>query len=108
LNIQEGKLCQPWFNANYFQCIVHPVYDGGLPAVSELKLRFKEGGAFEFSTIYRQLRERISETGELPQELEPLPAYSPPTVPILPQPDEAPPAYEEVVGTQPSSSTNVQ
>ncbi|RKP10279.1 hypothetical protein THASP1DRAFT_27917 [Thamnocephalis sphaerospora] len=77
LNIQEGKLYQPWFDANYFRCMVDPVHGGGLPAASELKLRFKEGGAFEFSTIYRQLRDRMAETGELAKELESLPAYSP-------------------------------
>ncbi|KAI8048998.1 hypothetical protein BDF22DRAFT_623418 [Syncephalis plumigaleata] len=59
LNINQGKLTQPWFNANYYSCIVEPVYQGGLPAPSHVKLYFTEGGAFEFTTIYRQLRERM-------------------------------------------------
>lgn len=25
LNINQGKLTQPWFNANYYSCIVEPV-----------------------------------------------------------------------------------
>ncbi|RKP24268.1 hypothetical protein SYNPS1DRAFT_17457, partial [Syncephalis pseudoplumigaleata] len=44
LHINQGKLTQPWFNANYFSCLVEPVYHGGLPAPSQVKLYFNEGG----------------------------------------------------------------
>ncbi|RIA93506.1 hypothetical protein C1645_762169 [Glomus cerebriforme] len=79
LNLKEGKLQQPWFGANYYQAIVTPVPNGGLPAPGQLKITFKEGGGFEFSTVYKELMLRLFENeGTAPVEhTEPLPIYTP-------------------------------
>ncbi|RHZ57720.1 hypothetical protein Glove_384g63 [Diversispora epigaea] len=79
LNLKEGKLQQPWFGANYYQAIVIPVLNGGLPSPGQLKITFKEGGGFEFSTYYNEMISRLSETeGTIPIEhAEPLPTYTP-------------------------------
>jgi hypothetical protein len=77
-NVRNGKFVQPWLVANYYECIVLPVPNGGIPAHMEGSFSFTKGGAFEFSTIYRQIMERLQETGEVPTVAEPLPAYEPP------------------------------
>jgi len=79
LNLKEGKLQQPWFGANYYQAVVTPVLSGGLPAPGQLKVTFKEGGGFEFSTVYKDLMLRLFENeGTVPVEhTEPLPMYTP-------------------------------
>ncbi|CAG8483252.1 10027_t:CDS:2 [Funneliformis mosseae] len=78
LNMKEGKLQQPWFGANYYQAIVTPVPNGGLPAPGQLKVTFKEGGGFEFSSHYNSLMLRLFENeGSLVEHTEPLPTYTP-------------------------------
>ncbi|RKO85481.1 hypothetical protein BDK51DRAFT_32465 [Blyttiomyces helicus] len=78
-NLRDGKLYQPWFDANRYEANVIPVPNGGLSQPGRIKWAFKEGGGFEFSSIFMQLRSRI--TGEsLPQE-EPLPLYDPSNAP---------------------------
>jgi len=79
LNLKEGKFQQPWFAANYYQAIVIPVPNGGLPAPGQLKITFKEGGGFEFSTTFKNLMLRLFENeGTAPVEhTEPLPIYTP-------------------------------
>ncbi|GES86739.1 WW domain binding protein-2 [Rhizophagus clarus] len=75
----EGKFQQPWFGANYYQAVVTPVLNGGLPAPGQLKVTFKEGGGFKFSTVYKNLMLRLFENeGTAPVEhTEPLPMYTP-------------------------------
>ncbi|CAG8586944.1 882_t:CDS:2 [Diversispora eburnea] len=78
LNLKEGKLQQPWFGANYYQAIVIPVLNGGLSSPGQMKITFKEGGGFEFSTYYNEMISRLSETeGTIPEHAEPLPTYTP-------------------------------
>ncbi|GBB89486.1 hypothetical protein RclHR1_16190005 [Rhizophagus clarus] len=79
LNLKEGKFQQPWFGANYYQAVVTPVLNGGLPAPGQLKVTFKEGGGFKFSTVYKNLMLRLFENeGTAPVEhTEPLPMYTP-------------------------------
>ncbi|KAI9091842.1 hypothetical protein DFS34DRAFT_653300 [Phlyctochytrium arcticum] len=73
-NLKQGQLYQPWFDSNRYEATVEPVPNGGLSAVGHLKLTFKSGGGFEFSSMFMQLRSRL--TGEtLPHE-EALPLYS--------------------------------
>ncbi|KAG9295478.1 hypothetical protein G9A89_013507 [Geosiphon pyriformis] len=79
MNIREGSFQQPWFGANYYKCIVIPVPDGGMSSPGELKFIFKEGGGFEFTSVYSQLINRLAELeGSTPPEtLEQLPQYTP-------------------------------
>jgi len=80
LNLKEGKLQQPWFAANYYQGHVMPVHGGGLTVPGQLKITFKEGGGFEFSTMYNEALQRMLEADGTapPEHLDPLPVYSPP------------------------------
>lgn len=105
-----------WFSANAFIGIVTPVKNGGIPHYAELKLIFKEGGAFEFYNTYTALLDRLHATqgdGAV-EHLEDLPRYSHDRAPqgeaatehtgdenegsgqdsIVP--DELPPAYDDV------------
>ncbi|CAG8589021.1 4142_t:CDS:2 [Paraglomus brasilianum] len=79
MNLREGKLQQPWFGANYYQALVHPVEGGGMPCPGGLKITFKEGGGFEFSTIFNEVKNRLyeSEGHAPPDTIEPLPLYTP-------------------------------
>ena len=67
-----------------------PVPGGGIPRPERplpLKLTFKEGGAFDFSTTYEQIKETLSQamavardsgrpvSGDIDVDLEQLPAY---------------------------------
>ncbi|KAI9279026.1 hypothetical protein BC943DRAFT_284343 [Umbelopsis sp. AD052] len=92
LSLKSCKYEQPWFAANYISGHVLPVAGGGLSQPGQLKLIFKEGGGFEFYSIFRELLERIDETNEVPQHLEALPTY---TASGSVAPGEMPPAYTE-------------
>lgn len=52
--------------------------DGGIPDYAELKLTFKDGGAFEFYDVYTSLLDRLQdgEDGAPVEHLEDLPVYS--------------------------------
>lgn len=73
--------------------VVQPVSNGGLPSVAsaiELKLIFKDGGAFDFYTIFERVKERFLQalenaraSGRVAEgtvHLEDLPAYEEPPV----------------------------
>ena len=72
------RLIVAWFSANAFIGTVTPVKNGGIPHYAELKLIFKEGGAFEFYNTYTSLLDRLhASQGEGGVEhLEDLPRYS--------------------------------
>ncbi|KAJ8661806.1 hypothetical protein O0I10_002615 [Lichtheimia ornata] len=74
-NLRNWKLEQPWFSANYITSTLIPVPGGGLPRAGNLTLTFTEGGAIEFTSVYRTLLERLAVDGTTE---EPLPAYEPP------------------------------
>lgn len=102
-----------WFSANAFVGTVTPVKNGGIPHYAELKLVFKEGGAFEFYNTYTALLDRLQATqGEgAVDHLEDLPLYSHDGIQVEDAreivgevegsghgsvPDELPPAYDDV------------
>ncbi|KAI8816963.1 uncharacterized protein EV422DRAFT_543731 [Fimicolochytrium jonesii] len=73
--LKEGKFQQPWLQSNYYEATVQPIPNGGLTLPGRAKFSFKEGGGFEFSSMFMQLRSRL--TGDtLPHE-ESLPMYTP-------------------------------
>ncbi|KAI9018000.1 hypothetical protein CLU79DRAFT_706275 [Phycomyces nitens] len=76
---KNWKLEQPWFGANYISGTLVPVPGGGLSKNGKLVLTFREGGAIQFTAMYRELLERMGETGQTPQHCEPLPAYEGPS-----------------------------
>ncbi|KAI8145109.1 hypothetical protein BJV82DRAFT_604970 [Fennellomyces sp. T-0311] len=71
---KNWKLEQPWFSANYISGTVVPTPGGGLQRAATMTLTFTEGGAIEFTNIYRSLMERMAAGGME----EPLPVYQPP------------------------------
>ncbi|OLL22440.1 UPF0664 stress-induced protein [Neolecta irregularis DAH-3] len=114
--IQDGRLYQPWLGANYYECAVQPVANGGLPSVMAItKFTFNNGGAFEFQTKFSELQERIHAMGGDASQihhLEDLPVYAvlgqnessliPESISRTqeneaPPPMDAPPAYDDAV-----------
>jgi len=100
----------PFFGANVFAGELRPVPGGNIPAHHALvviKMTFKEGGAFDFSTTYERLKEQMLQalsiaredggtrgpgTGGLPNaNLEQLPAYEESGTSPLPPSNVAPP-----------------
>jgi hypothetical protein len=90
---------------------VQPVPGGNIPPASsaiELKLVFKDAGAFDFSTTFERVKERVTQAVENAGasaaqnvHLEDLPAYEAPPSPLAdgdriapPPPVDAPPGYE--------------
>ncbi|KXS20913.1 hypothetical protein M427DRAFT_51869 [Gonapodya prolifera JEL478] len=72
-NISEGKFVQPMFDANRFECSVAPVLNGGLESPANVKMAFKNGGAYDFYTTLTTLTAQL--------ELEPPPDEALPSYP---------------------------
>ena len=101
-NLQDTHVAAPFFGPNAWLAVLQPVNGGGIPphhAFVKLKMTFKEGGAFDFSSTYERIKETLSQVSEQAREngrpvdlstvdLEQLPAYEevaaavPTTVPI--------------------------
>ncbi|KAL2000413.1 hypothetical protein VTN02DRAFT_3097 [Thermoascus thermophilus] len=96
LNLHDSHVSAPFFGPNVWTALVQPVSGGGippsLPAV-QLKMTFKEGGAFDFHSNFERIKERLRQAVEYAQEsssgspgavnyshvhLEELPAYDGP------------------------------
>lgn len=82
MSCRNGTLVQPWFDANRYEANVTPVPNGGLAIPGTVKWGFKEGGGFEFASVFLQLRGRIATGAAGPnsvrcQEEEALPLYTP-------------------------------
>ncbi|KAF1930032.1 uncharacterized protein M421DRAFT_383306 [Didymella exigua CBS 183.55] len=92
LNVADSRVTAPWFGANKWEALVHPVTGGGIPpahAELDCTIEFKEGGAFDFHNTFERLRERLRQTIDVAREsggdeslaaagvggLEDLPAY---------------------------------
>lgn len=67
LNIRDSHVSAPFFGPNVWTALVQPVAGGGispsLPAV-QIKVTFKEGGAFDFHTNFERIRERLEQAVE--------------------------------------------
>jgi len=110
--------CSAWFSANAFVATITPVPNGGIPHYAELKLVFKEGGAFEFYNTYTAILDRLHAQGgtEIVEHLEDLPQYtkgtedvphgegSEPTEsqdpPVPDDHDDLPPSYDQVASDE--------
>ncbi|KAJ5297570.1 hypothetical protein N7508_007819 [Penicillium antarcticum] len=95
LSVKDSHVSAPFFGPNVWTALVQPVSGGGispsLPAV-QLKVTFKEGGAFDFHTNFERIKERLEQAVENGSEgtrgqrnvdlsavhLEELPAYEAP------------------------------
>lgn len=71
LNVADSRVTAPWFGANKWEAIIQPVQGGGIPpqhAELDLVLEFKEGGAFDFASIFERLKERLRQAMEIARE----------------------------------------
>ncbi|SZF00747.1 unnamed protein product [Blumeria hordei] len=108
LNLQDTYVHAPFFGANYWVGLCKPVPGGGVPPphpVVDVKLTFREGGAFQFHSIFEQIKERLNQTCATAHEnfrqgvdfsyvdLEPLPVYRPS------REDDIPPALTSLNNT---------
>ena len=66
LSLHDSHVTAPWFGPNVWAAALQPTQEGGIPVPSsgavDLKLTFKDGGAFDFQTKYEQIRERLQQT----------------------------------------------
>ncbi|TAQ87408.1 hypothetical protein B7494_g4267 [Chlorociboria aeruginascens] len=130
LNLQDTFVRAPFFGPNYWVALCTPVPEGGIPPVHhsvELRMTFREGGAYDFQNTFEQIKERLHETYMVAVEngqrqadvdlenvgLEQLPAYEQPKSNPVPAaagaagssvPAEPPPDYEEVQAQAVSAS----
>lgn len=69
LNIHDSHVTAPFFGPNVWMALLQPVQGGGItvPAtgVVEIKLTFKEGGAFDFHTQFEKVKERLQQAVEV-------------------------------------------
>jgi hypothetical protein len=69
INLHDSHVTAPFFGPNVWTASLQPVNGGGIPTpaggVVELKLTFKEGGAYDFHTRYEQVRERLQQALEV-------------------------------------------
>ncbi|KAH7342936.1 hypothetical protein BKA65DRAFT_526910 [Rhexocercosporidium sp. MPI-PUGE-AT-0058] len=71
LNLQDTFVRAPFFGANYWVALCKPVAGGNIPpthAAIELRFTFREGGAFDFHTIFEQIKERLYQAYTVAQE----------------------------------------
>lgn len=89
LHLSDSYVRAPFFGANYWAATLRPVAGGGIPAphpLLDLRLTFREGGAFDYHSVFEQLKERVAQAAQLARDagaevdlrnvhLEQLPAY---------------------------------
>ena len=71
LNLHDTRVSAPFFGPNVWSGILQPVAGGGIPPVHayvELKMVFKDGGAFDFHSKYEQVKERLQQAVEIARE----------------------------------------
>ena len=104
LSLLDTYVRAPFFGANYWMASVRPVSGGGIPPqhpIVELKLTFREGGAFDWHTCFEGAKDRLHYAREMAGEqgrqvdpsdinLEQLPAYEAATE----LHDDLPPSFE--------------
>lgn len=71
LNLHDTHVQAPFFGPNVWTAIVQPVPGGNIPAAHaalELKVTFKDGGAYDFSQGYERIKERLQQAIETARE----------------------------------------
>lgn len=67
LNLHDSHVSAPFFGPNAWTVLAQPVSGGGIPAslqLVELKITFKEGGAFDFHTHFERIKDRLQQAVE--------------------------------------------
>ena len=71
LNLQDTHVSAPFFGPNVWSGILLPVTGGGLPAQHayvEIKMVFKDGGAFDYHSNYERVKETLTNAIETARE----------------------------------------
>jgi hypothetical protein len=71
LNLHDTHVTAPFFGPNVWSAIVQPVPGGNIPpehAALELKMTFKDGGAFDFHSTYERIKERLQQAVDVARE----------------------------------------
>lgn len=71
LNLHDTHVSAPFFGPNVWSALLQPVAGGGIPpqhAAVELKMVFKEGGAFDFHSNFERIKERLQQAVEVARE----------------------------------------
>lgn len=71
LNLHDTHVSAPFFGPNVWIALVQPVSGGGIPPslhAVQLKVTFKEGGAFDFHANFERIKERLRDAVEVSQE----------------------------------------
>ncbi|KAI9770180.1 MAG: hypothetical protein M1835_006597 [Candelina submexicana] len=71
LNLHDSHVSAPFFGPNVWTAVLQPVPGGGIPpthAVVEIKMTFKEGGAFDFHSNFERIKERLQQAVETARE----------------------------------------
>ena len=67
LHLQDTRISAPFFGPNVWQGLLKPVTGGGVPAQHpfvELKMTFREGGAFDFHSTFERIRDSLLQAVE--------------------------------------------
>ncbi|KAI9877162.1 MAG: hypothetical protein M1830_004644 [Pleopsidium flavum] len=71
LNLHDTHVSAPFFGPNVWTGILQPVVGGGIPPIHayvELKMVFKDGGAFDFHSKFERVKERLQQAVEMARE----------------------------------------
>ena len=71
LNLHDTHVTAPFFGPNVWSGIVQAVPGGNIPPehpAVEIKLTFKDGGAFDFHTLFERIKERLQQAVEVARE----------------------------------------
>ena len=71
LNLHDTHVTAPFFGPNVWMGIVQSVPGGNIPPehpAVEIKLTFKDGGAFDFHTLFERIKERLQQAVEVARE----------------------------------------
>lgn len=71
VHLRDTYVSAPFFGPNVWSAQVQPVPGGGIPPSSvaiQLKMTFKDGGAFDFHTNFERIKERLDQVVENTQE----------------------------------------
>jgi len=96
-NLHDARVTAPFFGPNVWIAVLQPVANGGIPShhsALEMKLTFKDGGAFDFHSKFEQLRERTQQAIEVARASENAPPQGQPIDLDSVHLDELP-AYDE-------------
>ncbi|KAI1977407.1 hypothetical protein LOZ53_002450 [Ophidiomyces ophidiicola] len=71
LNFHDTHVSAPFFGPNVWTAVVQPVVGGGIPSSNvavQLKMTFKDGGAFDFHSAFERIKERLQQVVEQARE----------------------------------------